>query len=148
MSSFWNKIGLPSVADIEKLMHICQQRSQCINDLEQEVTQLKADLVVDMAKTEELFAQNTVDRTTQADTLQQLSAMLSEYLTQLESWKNDYTTKSDVLQNKNTRCYNQLLDTVSEFSKNQDELLRILIVNSLGDEMQKILSQSKNPKQA
>lgn len=147
MSSFWNKIGLPCAADIENLTHICQQQTQRISDLEQEVTQLKADLVADMAKTEEIFAQNTAEQTTQTDTLQQLSAMLSEHLTQLKSWKDDYTTKSDILQSKNTRCYNQLLDTVSESSKNQDELLRILIVNSLGDEMQKILSQSKNPKQ-
>lgn len=144
MSSFWNKIGLPCAADIENLTQLCQQQSQRINDLEQEISQLKAELVADTAKTEQLFAQNSADRTAQTDALQQqLSAMLSEQMTNFETWRSDDTQKNALLKSTSTRRYNQLLDAISEAGKNQDELLRILIANSLGDEMQKIISKSK-----
>nr|WP_302656200.1 hypothetical protein [uncultured Agathobaculum sp.] len=144
MSSFWNKIGLPCAADIENLTQLCQQQAQRINDLEQEVTQLKDEQSASTTKTEELFAQTSADRNAQAESLQQqLSAMLGEQMAKLETWRSDDTQKSAILQSKDTRRYNQLMDAISESGKNQDELLRILIANSLGDEMQKIISQSK-----
>lgn len=54
-----------------------------------------------------------------------------------EEWREEQTKKNAVVLRKNTMLHQQTQEKLTESAKNQDELLRILIVNSLGDELRK-----------
>ena len=55
----------------------------------------------------------------------------------------EQTKKNAVVLRKNTMLHQQTQEKLTESAKNQDELLRILIVNSLGDELEKDIAEPK-----
>ena len=60
-----------------------------------------------------------------------------------EEWREEQTKKNAVILRKNTMLHQQTQEKLTESAKNQDELLRILIVNSLGDELEKDIAEPK-----
>ena len=60
-----------------------------------------------------------------------------------EEWREEQTKKNAVVLRKNTMLHQQTQEKLTESAKNQDELLRILIVNSLGDELEKDIAEPK-----
>lgn len=60
-----------------------------------------------------------------------------------EEWREEQTKKNAVVLRKNTMLHQQTQEKLTESAKNQDELLRILIVNSLGDELEKKMEEPK-----
>lgn len=60
-----------------------------------------------------------------------------------EEWREEQTKKNAVVLRKNTMLHKQTQEKLTESAKNQDELLWILIVNSLGDELEKDMEEPK-----
>lgn len=58
-------------------------------------------------------------------------------------WREEQSKKNAVVLRKNTMLHQQTQEKLAESAKNQDELLRILIVNSLGDELEKDIAEPK-----
>ena len=61
----------------------------------------------------------------------------------LEEWREEQTKKNAGVLRENTMLHQQTQEKLTESAKNQDELLRILIVNSLGDEIEKDIAEPK-----
>ena len=137
MASFWNAIGLPNAADIQNLTELCRQQAQRIETLENEVRQLR-----EIVQTQ---AEQDNDREDErAQTIRQ--AVQDGFAQQQETfaeWREEQTKKNAVVLRKNTMLHQQTQEKLAESAKNQDELLRILIVNSLGDELEKDIAEPK-----
>ena len=137
MASFWNAIGLPNAADIQNLTELCRQQAQRIETLENEVRQLR-EIVQTQAEQDndrEDERAQTIRQAVQDGFAQQKEAF--------EEWREEPTKKNAVVLRKNTMLHQQTQEKLAESAKNQDELLRILIVNSLGDELEKDIAEPK-----
>lgn len=137
MAGFWNAIGLPNAADIQNLTELCRQQAQRIETLENEVRQLR-EIVQTQAEQDnarEDEREQAVRQAVQDGFAQQKEA--------LEEWREEQTKKNAVVLRKNTMLHQQTQEKLTESAKNQDELLRILIVNSLGDELEKDIAEPK-----
>ena len=137
MAGFWNAIGLPNAADIQNLTELCRQQAQRIETLENEVRQLQKAVQTqaeqDNAREDE--REQAIRQAVQDGFAQQKEA--------LEEWREEQTKKNAVVLRKNTMLHQQTQEKLTESAKNQDELLRILIVNSLGDEIEKDIAEPK-----
>ena len=137
MAGFWNAIGLPNAADIQNLTELCRQQAQRIETLENEVRQLR-EIVQTQAEQDnarEDEREQAIRQAVQDGFAQQKEAF--------EEWREEQTTKNAVVLRKNTMLHQQTQEKLTESAKNQDELLRILIVNSLGDELEKDMEEPK-----
>ena len=137
MAGFWNAIGLPNAADIQNLTELCRQQAQRIETLENEVRQLR-EIVQTQAEQDnarEDEREQAIRQAVQDGFAQQKEA--------LEEWREEQTKKNAVVLRKNTMLHQQTQEKLTESAKNQDELLRILIVNSLGDELEKDIAEPK-----
>lgn len=137
MAGFWNAIGLPNMADIQNLIELCRQQTQRIETLENEVRQLR-EIVQTQAEQDnarEDEREQAIRQAVQDGFAQQKEA--------LEEWREEQTKKNAVVLRKNTMLHQQTQEKLTESAKNQDELLRILIVNSLGDELEKDIAEPK-----
>ena len=137
MAGFWNAIGLPNAADIQNLTELCRQQAQRIETLENEVRQLR-EIVQTQAEQDnarEDEREQAIRQAVQDGFAQQKEA--------LEEWREEQTKKNAVVLRKNTMLHQQTQEKLTESAKNQDELLRILIVNSLGDEIEKDIAEPK-----
>lgn len=137
MVGFWNAIGLPNAADIQNLTELCRQQAQRIEMLENEVRQLReieqTQAEQDNAREDE--REQAIRQAVQDGFVQQKEAF--------EEWHEEQTKKNAVVLRKNTMLHQQTQEKLTESAKNQDELLRILIVNSLGDELEKDIAEPK-----
>ena len=137
MAGFWNAIGLPNAADIQNLTELCRQQAQRIETLENEVRQLR----------EIVQTQAEQDNAREDEREQAVRQMVQEGFAQQQEtfaeWREEQTKKNAVILRKNTMLHQQTQETLAESAKNQDELLRILIVNSLGDELEKDIAEPK-----
>ena len=137
MAGFWNAIGLPKAADIQNLTELCRQQAQRIETLENEVRQLR----------EIVQTQAEQDNAREDEREQAVRQMVQEGFAQQQEtfaeWREEQTKKNAVILRKNTMLHQQTQETLAESAKNQDELLRILIVNSLGDELEKDIAEPK-----
>lgn len=135
MAGFWNAIGLPNAADIQNLTELCRQQAQRIETLENEVRQLR----------EIVQTQAEQDNAREDEREQAVRQMVQEGFAQQQEtfaeWREEQTKKNAVILRKNTMLHQQTQETLAESAKNQDELLRILIVNSLGDELEKDMEE-------
>lgn len=131
MAGFWNAIGLPNMADIQNLTELCRQQMQRIETLENEVRQLRETMQAEAEKesTRQDEREQAIRQTVQDGFAQQKEAF--------DEWQENQTKKNAVVLRKNTMLHQQTQEKLMESAKNQDELLRILIVNSLGDELEK-----------
>lgn len=131
MAGFWNAIGLPNMADIQNLTELCRQQMQRIETLENEVRQLRETMQAEAEKesTRQDEREQAIRQTVQDGFAQQKEAF--------DEWQENQTKKNAVVLRKNTMLHQQTQEKLTESAKNQDELLRILIVNSLGDELEK-----------
>ena len=137
MAGFWNAIGLPNMADIQNLTELCRQQAQRIETLENEVRQLR-EIVQTQAEQDnarEDEREQAIRQAVQDGFAQQKEAF--------EEWCEEQTKKNAVVLRKNTMLHQQTQEKLTESAKNQDELLRILIVNSLGDELEKDMEEPK-----
>lgn len=137
MAGFWNAIGLPNATDIQNLTELCRQQAQRIETLENEVRQLR-EIVQTQAEQDnarEDEREQAIRQAVQDGFAQQKEA--------LEEWREEQTKKNAVVLRKNTMLHQQTQEKLTESAKNQDELLRILIVNSLGDELEKDIAEPK-----
>mgnify|MGYP000000520153 FL=1 len=137
MAGFWNAIGLPNAADIQNLTELCRQQAQRIETLENEVRQLR-----EIVQTQAEQDNAREDEREQAirQTVQDGFAQQQETFAE---WREEQTKKNAVILRKNTMLHQQTQEKLAESAKNQDELLRILIVNSLGDELEKDMEEPK-----
>lgn len=141
MAGFWNAIGLPNAADIQNLTELCRQQAQRIETLENEVRQLR-EIVQTQAEQDnarEDEREQAIRQAVQDGFAQQKEAF--------EEWREEQTKKNAVVLRKNTMLHQQTQEKLTESAKNQDELLRILIVNSLGDELEKKMEEPKANRQ-
>lgn len=115
---------------IEKLTDAADGMTQELADL-REIVQTQAEQ--DNAREDE--REQAVRQTVQDGFAQQKEA--------LEEWREEQTKKNAVVLRKNTMLHQQTQEKLTESAKNQDELLRILIVNSLGDELEKDMEEPK-----
>ena len=137
MAGFWNAIGLPNMADIQNLTELCRQQAQRIETLENEVRQLR-EIVQTQAEQDnarEDEREQAIRQAVQDGFAQQKEAF--------EEWREEQPKKNAVVLRKNTMLHQQTQEKLTESAKNQDELLRILIVNSLGDELEKDIAEPK-----
>ena len=137
MASFWNAIGLPNAADIQNLTELCRQQAQRIETLENEVRQLRE---IEQTQAEQDNAREDEREQAIRQAVQDGFAQQKEAL---EEWREEQTKKNAVVLRKNTMLHQQTQEKLAESAKNQDELLRILIVNSLGDEIEKDIAEPK-----
>ena len=137
MAGFWNAIGLPNAADIQNLTELCRQQAQRIETLENEVRQLR----------EIVQTQAEQDNAREDEREQAVRQMVQEGFAQQQEtfaeWREEQAKKNAVVLRKNTMLHQQTQEKLAESAKNQDELLRILIVNSLGDELEKDMEEPK-----
>lgn len=137
MAGFWNAIGLPNAADIQNLTELCRQQAQRIETLENEVRQLR-EIVQTQAE------QDNAREDERAQTIRQaVQDGFAQQKEAFEEWREEQTKKNAVVLRKNTMLHQQTQEKLAESAKNQDELLRILIVNSLGDELEKDIAEPK-----
>ena len=137
MAGFWNAIGLPNAADIQNLTELCRQQAQRIETLENEVRQLR-EIVQTQAEQDnarEDEREQAIRQAVQDGFAQQKEAF--------EERREEQIKKNAVVLRKNTMLHQQTQEKLAESAKNQDELLRILIVNSLGDELEKDIAEPK-----
>ena len=137
MAGFWNAIGLPNMADIQNLTELCRQQAQRIETLENEVRQLRE---IVQTQTEQDNAREDEREQAIRQAVQDGFAQQKEAF---EEWREEQTKKNAVVLRKNTMLHQQTQEKLTESAKNQDELLRILIVNSLGDELEKDIAEPK-----
>lgn len=137
MAGFWNAIGLPNAADIQNLTELCRQQAQRIETLENEVRQLRE---IEQTQAEQDNAREDEREQAIRQAVQDSFAQQKEAL---EEWREEQTKKNAVVLRKNTMLHQQTQEKLTESAKNQDELLRILIVNSLGDEIEKDIAEPK-----
>ncbi|MEF2864320.1 MAG: hypothetical protein U0N76_08230 [Eubacteriales bacterium] len=137
MAGFWNAIGLPNAADIQNLTELCRQQAQRIETLENEVRQLRE---IEQTQAEQDNAREDEREQAIRQAVQDGFAQQKEAL---EEWREEQTKKNAVVLRKNTMLHQQTQEKLTESAKNQDELLRILIVNSLGDEIEKDIAEPK-----
>lgn len=137
MAGFWNAIGLPNAADIQNLTELCRQQAQRIETLENEVRQLRE---IEQTQAEQDNAREDEREQAIRQAVQDGFAQQKEAL---EEWREEQTQKNAVVLRKNTMLHQQTQEKLTESAKNQDELLRILIVNSLGDEIEKDIAEPK-----
>lgn len=137
MASFWNAIGLPNAADIQNLTELCRQQAQRIETLENEVRQLQKAV---QTQSEQDNAREDEREQAVRQTVQDGFAQQQETFAE---WREEQTKKNAVILRKNTMLHQQTQEKLAESAKNQDELLRILIVNSLGDELEKDMEEPK-----
>ncbi len=137
MAGFWNAIGLPNAADIQNLTELCRQQAQRIETLENEVRQLQKAV---QTQSEQDNAREDEREQAVRQTVQDGFAQQQETFAE---WREEQTKKNAVILRKNTMLHQQTQEKLAESAKNQDELLRILIVNSLGDELEKDMEEPK-----
>lgn len=137
MAGFWNAIGLPNAADIQNLTELCRQQAQRIETLENEVRQLQKAV---QTQSEQDNAREDEREQAVRQTVQDGFAQQQETFAE---WREEQTKKNAVILRKNTMLHQQTQEKLAESAKNQDELLRILIVNSLGDEPEKDMEEPK-----
>ena len=137
MAGFWNAIGLPNAADIQNLTELCRQQAQRIETLENEVRQLRE---IEQTQAEQDNAREDEREQAIRQAVQDGFAQQKEAL---EEWREEQTKKNAVVLRKNTMLHQQTQEKLTESAKNQDELLRILILNSLGDEIEKDIAEPK-----
>ena len=137
MAGFWNAIGLPNMADIQNLTELCRQQAQRIETLENEVRQLR-EIVQTQAEQD-----NAREDEREQAIRQALQDGFAQQKEAFEEWREEQTKKNAVVLRKNTMLHQQTQEKLTESAKNQDELLRILIVNSLGDELEKDMEEPK-----
>lgn len=137
MAGFWNAIGLPNAADIQNLTELCRQQAQRIETLENEVRQLRE---IEQTQAEQDNAREDEREQAIRQAVQDGFAQQKEAL---EEWREEQTKKNAVVLRKNTMLHQQTQEKLTESAKNQDELLRILIVNSLGYEIEKDIAEPK-----
>ena len=137
MDGFWNAIGLPNAADIQNLTELCRQQAQRIETLENEVRQLQKAV---QTQSEQDNAREDEREQAVRQTVQDGFAQQQETFAE---WREEQTKKNAVILRKNTMLHQQTQEKLAESAKNQDELLRILIVNSLGDELEKDMEEPK-----
>ena len=137
MAGFWNAIGLPNAADIQNLTELCRQQAQRIETLENEVRQLQ----------KAVQTQSEQDNAREDEREQAIRQAVQDGFAQQQEtfaeWREEQTKKNAVVLRKNTMLHQQTQEKLTESAKNQDELLRILIVNSLGDELEKDMEEPK-----
>lgn len=137
MAGFWNALGLPNAADIQNLTELCRQQAQRIETLENEVRQLQKAV---QTQSEQDNAREDEREQAVRQTVQDGFAQQQETFAE---WREEQTKKNAVILRKNTMLHQQTQEKLAESAKNQDELLRILIVNSLGDELEKDMEEPK-----
>jgi len=137
VAGFWNAIGLPNAADIQNLTELCRQQAQRIETLENEVRQLQKAV---QTQSEQDNAREDEREQAVRQTVQDGFAQQQETFAE---WREEQTKKNAVILRKNTMLHQQTQEKLAESAKNQDELLRILIVNSLGDELEKDMEEPK-----
>lgn len=137
MAGFWNAIGLPNIADIQNLTELCRKQAQRIETLENEVRQLQ-----ETVQTQEEKQNVRQDEREQA-IRQTVQDGFAQQNVAFAEWQENQTKKNAVILRKNIMLHQQTQEKLMESAKNQDELLRILIVNSLGEELEKDIAEPK-----
>lgn len=112
--SFWNWIGLPDSSDIHALQDLLQTQSEQLARMEEENQRLGAIL----ERAEERIGQLETENSAITQTL---NAMRTETAAQME---------------KLSFADGKTYDALMKNAQNQDELLRILIVNTLQKELE------------
>lgn len=139
---FWNRIGLPSAADFRELQQLCHAQEQRISDVEATNRQLTETLrSIDLhlgALGEKLEgSQKQCADDISRSVKKQLQAYESNFFQKLDTIARLASTEQEKLMSVNENTY-QLL---TRSAKDQDELLRILIVNMLQGEVDQLLDQ-------
>ena len=121
----------------KNLTELCRQQAQRIETLENEVRQLR-----EIVQTQEEQDNAREDEREQA-IRQAVQDGFAQQKEAFEEWREEQIKKNAVVLRKNTMLHQQTQEKLTESAKNQDELLRILIVNSLGDELEKDIAEAK-----
>lgn len=122
--SFWNWIGLPDSSDIHALQDLLQTQSEQLARMEEENQRLGAIL----ERAEERIGQLETENSAITQTL---NAMRTETAAQME---------------KLSFADGKTYDALMKNAQNQDELLRILIVNTLQKELEATLDSGLSKK--
>ena len=135
--SFWNWIGLPDASDMRALRDLLQTQSAQLSRIERENYRLRKRA----GQLEKVLAFR------QEQCAAQISREISE---QIQSSASEIAQKLDGVQQKSMEREEKLLfttdktyDALVKSAQNQDELLRILIVNALQDEVNAALDAEK-----
>ena len=138
--SFWNWLGLPDCSDVRALRDLLKAQSEQLARMEEENQNLR--LLLErtksrMGKLENalVFRQKSVaDKATQK-IREQIQASVAEIAQQLNATRTETAAQMEKLSFNGGKTYDALMKN----AQNQDELLRILIVNTLQKELEATL---------
>ena len=137
MKNFWNGIGLPSVKDIQTLAQTCQEQQQQISSLEQEVQALKTALPTHI---DEMWKQAAERQDSQTSALCRM--FQSSLDAQDELLKQLAETAARSAEKNQTALTDSQQDILNRLSE-QNEWLRLAVVNSLRNEVDTVLADTK-----
>lgn len=144
MAGFWNAIGLPNVEDIQNLVQLCQQQSQKIEMLEAEIQILQTTMQTLQNNIQISFARTADHQNEQTQAVSQtIQAGFEQQKTELEKWQKEQGKRDADAQRKNTALHQKTQKALADSAKNQDELLRILIVDSLEYELDETINSER-----
>ena len=144
MAGFWNAIGLPNVEVIQNLVQLCQQQSQKIEMLEAEIQILQTTMQTLQNNMQISFARTADHQNEQTQAVSQtIQAGFEQQKTELEKWQKEQGKRDADAQRKNTALHQKTQKALADSAKNQDELLRILIVDSLEYELDETINSER-----
>lgn len=137
MKNFWNCIGLPSVKDMQALVQTCQEQQQQLSSLEQEVWELKTALSTHVDGIWKQAAERQDNQTSALCRMIQTSlGAQDELLKQLAETSAQSAEKNHAAL---TASQKDILNRLNE----QNEWLRLAVVNSLRNEVDAVLSDTE-----
>ena len=137
MKNFWNCIGLPSVKDMQALVQTCQEQQQQLSSLEQEVQELKTALFAHVDGIWKQAAERQDNQTSALCRMIQTSLdAQDELLKQLAETSAQSAEKNHAVL---TASQKDILNRLSE----QNEWLRLAVVNSLRNEVDAVLADTE-----
>lgn len=137
MKNFWNCIGLPSVKDMQALVQTCQEQQQQLSSLEQEVRELKTALFAHVDGIWKQAAERQDNQTSALCRMIQTSLdAQDELLKQLAETSAQSAEKNHIAL---TASQKDILNRLSE----QNEWLRLAVVNSLRNEVDAVLADTE-----
>lgn len=137
MRNFWNWIGLPSTKDVQALVQTCREQQQQISSLDQEVQELEAALSTHI---DEIWKQATERQDSQTSAL---CRMIQTSLDAQDELLRQFAETAAQSAEKNhavlTASQKDILNRLSE----QNEWLRLAVVNSLRNEVDAVLADTE-----
>ena len=146
--SFWNWIGLPDRSDLVALQDLLQIQSEQLARMEDENQRLR--LVAERTKSRIgrlenalAFRQKSIAEKVSQEIREQIQVSAAEIAEKLDATRTETDAQIEKLFFADDKTYDALMKN----ARNQDELLRLLIVNTLQKELETTLdSNSKESK--